>query len=169
MTGARRAGSAGRGTVVVRSVDTQRSVAAGRAMEAAGAELGEKLTPAVGQSILGQLYGTRVVEADDRHGRLHGFVVQHDQVAWADVLEVARMAAPAVQALGHPGPDCAVDPNCGPCRAVRALGRLRSIWMTSGLTEASAGALDAGASEDAAAGAGTGSPAGAARGVSERP
>lgn len=70
----------GRGTRIVRGIDVQRSAAAERAMQAAGAELGAALTPNVGGEKIAHLYGLRVVEADDEHGHRHGLVVQHDDV-----------------------------------------------------------------------------------------
>ena len=124
----------GRGKLVVRDIGTQRESAAGRAMTAAGEELGQILSPAVAQAMWAELFGVRVLRADDAHGRGQGLVVQHDEILWADLLELALFATPAVETLGHPQPTCALDGTCGPCRVVRALGRSRSTWLSSGMT-----------------------------------
>lgn len=103
-------------------------------MTAAGQELGQVLSPAVAQAMWAELFGVRVLRADDAHGRKHGLVVQHDEIRWADLLELALFATPAVEALSHPRTTCAVDGTCAPCRVVRALGRIRSTWLSSGMT-----------------------------------
>jgi hypothetical protein len=130
----------GRSGVVVRDVGTQRGSASARAMRAAGEELGRALSASVAEDMWAELFGVRVLRADDVHGREHGLLVQHDEVRWADVLAVAVFATPAIEALGHPRPGCAVDGSCGACEVVRALGRIRSIWRSSGLTLAEVGA-----------------------------
>lgn len=75
-------------------------------MEAAGGELGAVLSPTVGQAVWAELFGVRVLRADDAHGHGHGMVTQHDEIRWVDLLELAVFAAPACQALQHPRPTC---------------------------------------------------------------
>lgn len=122
----------GRGTRIVRGIDVQRSAAAERAMQAAGAELGAALTPNVGGEKIAHLYGLRVVEADDEHGHRHGLVVQHDDVRWDDVRALARLVGPVVAKLDHPQSGCGVE-GCLSCPAVRAWARLRSAWQATEL------------------------------------
>ena len=122
----------GRGTRIVRGIDTQRAAAAERAMQAAGAELGAALSPDVGEQKIAYLYGSRLLEADDEHGHRHGLVVQQDQVRWEDVRVLARFVAPIVAGLDHPQPSC-VGAGCPSCQAVRAWARFKSTWEASEL------------------------------------
>ena len=55
-------------------------MAAARAIEAAGGELGQVLSAAVSEAMWARLLGLRGLEADDRYGHQHGLVVQHDAV-----------------------------------------------------------------------------------------
>ncbi len=128
---------AGRGKPVVRDVGTQRGSAPARATVAASEEPGQALSPAVGWA---ELAGVRILRSDDAHGHEDGRVVQHDEIRWADLLDLALFSTPAVEALGHPRPTCAVDGTCGPCRIVRALGRIRSTWLSSGMSLPEVGA-----------------------------
>lgn len=120
--------------MIVRPIETPRAQAGARAMEDAGAELGQQLSAAVGQQMWARLFGLRVLEADDAHGHIEGLVVQHDQIRWADILAVAAFAAPRIDADEHPGPACRdITGGCPACRALRALSRLRIAWSISGL------------------------------------
>lgn len=133
MTDSRRGGSSERSAVIVRSVGTPRSAAAARAMDAAGVELGRVLSAAVGEPMWARLVALRGLEADDAFGRGQGLLVQHDEVRWADVLDVVELSS-LVERLGHPLPACARTSGCVVCRAGRALQRLRRIWAETGLS-----------------------------------
>ena len=116
----------------MRGIDTQRGMAAARAMESAGVELGGTLSAAVGNAMWARLVGSRGLQADDSYGRALGLVVQHDELGWADLLDALEVGAPLIEQLGHPLPSCAGG-GCAVCRAVRALPRLRRSWLETGL------------------------------------
>lgn len=125
----------GRGTAIVREIGTERWSAATRALQAAGEELGRVLSAAAAESMWARLLSSRVLAADDRRGRELGLVVQHNELRWADLLDVLDGMVPVMDGLGHPLPQCA-GARCGVCLARRALLRVQRTWEETGLDAA---------------------------------
>ena len=140
---------------LVRPLDTPRAAAAARATATAITGLRARLSAAVPDATWTVLVADRVLEGDDAHGRDYGLVVQHDEVRWTDLVAVLSVTERLLAGSGHPLPECAGSGGCQECRAVRALARLRRIWLTSGLTsEGVAAAAAAAARGVGSAGAG---------------
>jgi hypothetical protein len=108
---------------IVREPELPRLAAAARAIEA---ELERLREVAVDRpDLLAGLYAGRALVADDEHGRRHGLVIQADGMLWAELEELARLAAPALDPARHAGPGT-WHPACPDCRGALAAARVRS-------------------------------------------
>ena len=108
---------------IVREPDLTRIAAATRAVLA---EFG-RLRELTGHrpDILARLYAARALAADDDHGAARGLVVQADELRWAELEQLVRLA----EAQLEPGQHAAVGswhPGCPDCQAVLAIGRIRA-------------------------------------------
>lgn len=70
-------------------------------------------------------YARAALRADDDHGQAAGLVVQGDELPWADVELLVRLAGQLVDAGAHGGVGT-WHPGCPDCAAVVAIGRIRA-------------------------------------------
>jgi hypothetical protein len=108
---------------IVREPDLPRIAAATRAVLAEF----ERLRDLTGHrpDILARLYAGRALTADDDHGRAHGLVVQADELRWAELEHLVRLAESRLE----PGQHADVGTwhqDCPDCQAVLAIGRIRA-------------------------------------------
>jgi hypothetical protein len=108
---------------IVREPDLTRIAAATRAVLAEF----DRLRELTGHrpDILARLYAARAVAADDDHGAARGLVVQADELRWAELDQLVRLA----EAQLEPGRHADVGTwhqDCPDCQAVLAIGRIRA-------------------------------------------
>lgn len=100
----------------------------GRVAAAAAAVLAEveRVRGLVGDrpELLAHLYGSAAVRADDEWGRSAGLVVQADELRWAELEQLLRLASAGVDAGRHPG-GLAGHAGCRHCAAAAALAGVR--------------------------------------------
>jgi hypothetical protein len=108
---------------IVREPDLPRIAAATRAVLAEF----DRLRELAGHrpEILARLFAARALAADDVHGGAHGLVVQADELRWAELEQLVRLAESQLE----PGRHAAVGTwhqDCPDCQAVLAIGRIRA-------------------------------------------
>jgi hypothetical protein len=113
------------GVRIVREPELRRLAAATRAVLAEF----ERVRELVGHrpDLLAHLYAGRAVRADDEYGRGSGLVIQADELRWAEVERLVRVAEEHLDAAGHAGVGT-WHPGCADCEAVLAVARIRSRY-----------------------------------------
>jgi hypothetical protein len=108
---------------IVREPELRRLAAATRAVLAEF----ERVRGLVGHrpDLLAHLYAGRAVRADDEYGRGSGLVIQADELRWAEIEHLVRMAEERTAAGDHAGVG-SWHPDCADCEAVLAIARIRA-------------------------------------------
>jgi hypothetical protein len=108
---------------IVREPELPRIAAATRAVLAEF----ERLRRLAGHrsDILARLFAARALAADDEHGTAHGLVVQADELRWAELDQLVRLAEAQLEPGRHAGVGT-WHQGCADCQAVLAIGRIRS-------------------------------------------
>jgi hypothetical protein len=110
---------------IVREPELRRLAAAARAVLAEF----DRVRALVGHrpDLLAHLYAGRAVRADDEYGRDAGLVIQADELRWAEVERLMRVAEEHLDEGAHAGVGT-WHPGCADCEAVLVVARVRSRY-----------------------------------------